>query len=121
VVQNAWKATLGPELGHGICGDVVTWRRGFDVAGGDEMTVEQLLGGLMSRRGVWGGLREHTPLRTVGWKRGQVSRSFTRRWITWLLARSRQIGLKTVWHNARLSAVPDPLWWQDYWHMSMHG
>jgi hypothetical protein len=30
----------------------VTWRREFLVDGGDEMTVEQLLGGLKSRRGV---------------------------------------------------------------------
>jgi len=35
-------------------------------------------------------------------------------------ARSRQIGLETGWQDARLSAVPDPLWWQG-WQVSMHG
>ena len=52
VVQNARKAALGPELGHGICAVVSRGERSIFVDGGDEMTVEQLLGGLMSRRGV---------------------------------------------------------------------
>ena len=55
MVQNARKAALGPELGHGmdLWGGVSRGEGDSDfVDGGDEMTVEQLLGGLKSRRGV---------------------------------------------------------------------
>ena len=47
MVQNARKAALGPELGHGICicGVVSRGEGVLFLDGGDEMTVEQLLGG----------------------------------------------------------------------------
>jgi hypothetical protein len=56
VVQNARKAALGPELGHGmdLWGGVSRGEGDSDfVDGGDEMTVEQFAGRLWCRvRGV---------------------------------------------------------------------
>jgi hypothetical protein len=49
MVKNARKAAFGPKLRHDVCGDGVTWRRVFAVSGGDEVDVEQSLGGSMSR------------------------------------------------------------------------
>jgi hypothetical protein len=49
VVKNAREAALRPELRHDVCGGNITWMRVSGVSGGDDMDVEQLLGGLMSR------------------------------------------------------------------------